>query len=808
MANRYTKISGQGVGGHPAYSTDVPKFPDISSYLSNMDKIRSYNEHYIKKATEAQEDASKLHLGLLKYFDGTEAYFSKYKADKQEFNKIVDDYHKELEEISKNPNDPYINVKVAEIGTKMSQNLSSGKLGAILNNAKVYNQRLKDLEDNKQYIGLDPAMSKEFDEENEDFSSTVQYTEKGEEKLNYLKYIPLAPFLDIDKGLHNHMSDTKPSTLENPKPLEVVRLEGDGHGRYVIHKQDIGVNDSMAYKQVKSYFDSLAANSDSEYKRRLIKEFEKEANGKDYIIVKDTDGNEIKQGLSDFIDKKNHEQAWLRKNKYVFRKTDEKVDRVNYSGEQADLAIKQADLVTEQWRTLDIKDAIRSRRLRDDIATKKYLNSLEDDEDEDGEGGRSKKSKKDIPSAMPFEGSEEVSILDKSYMEPAGVPGKSKMTDEGLDKLNSTKDPNYHNFLLANKKYKSSINDNAGSFTTQINKGLYDIGWKPTDKFNKEFVHTYLLELSDPLFRSKSNSEKAKHILEKLNKLPVSNANSKIHLRNSINYYSKDDNLDILTTAVKKIEGMSGLSLGDRVVNPKDYYKEFIAETLNVKEKKPEVVLNLINMEQKKSNQEFLNDVYGRKKDELEGLTFKEFIGVMEGNPISLGSKSISFTIPIKDKDGKTYKKQIEVTEPHLVKGYTERYAKEAIKAGTHDSPVPQFYQFPVNKILERQGAVPQYESFINNPSYNRLEIKDKNRETALIFHNINNREALSLFSRSNDYNKVKEELINRGLISKGGGVVEPFIVTIDSLGEVEVSPYSTVQSKKSILNKYIKEVK
>ena len=61
MANRYTKVSSQGGGGSSAYSTDVPKFPDMSSYLSNMDKIRAYNEHGIKKVVEAQEDSSKLH---------------------------------------------------------------------------------------------------------------------------------------------------------------------------------------------------------------------------------------------------------------------------------------------------------------------------------------------------------------------------------------------------------------------------------------------------------------------------------------------------------------------------------------------------------------------------------------------------------------------------------------------------------------------------------------------------------------------------------------------------------------------------
>lgn len=817
MANRYTKVSSQGGGGGSAYSTDVPKFPDMSSYLSNMDKIRAYNEHGIKKVVDAQEDSSKLHLGLLKYFDGTEAYFSKYGGDKLEFNKIVDDYHRELQEVSKNPNDPYINVKVAEIGTKMSKDLAAGKLGAIMNNAKVYNQRLKDLEDNKQFIGLDPAMSKDFDEVNQDFSSTVQYNEKGEEKLNYLKYAPMSPFLDIDKGLHNHMADTKPSTLANPEPLQVLRLQGDANGRYVVHKQDIGVDESTAYRQVKSYFDSLAANPDSEYKRRLVKEFEKESDGKGYIVAKDKEGNEIKQGLSDFINRKNAEQAYLRKDKYVYNKTDEKVDRVATGLENANIAEKQEQLQTEQWRQAYIREQIRSSQWNDEFKKTKYLAGLKDDDEGEGEGGGSgkgkgKKAKSDAPDVMPYEGGTSINNLPIDYLEKTPT-GKSKMTDKGLEKLNNPKDPNYNNYVWANKRYKSSINKEAGNFTTQINEGLKDLGWKASNKFDKEFVHSYLLELANPEFRAMSNSNKSKHLLKKLNEMApkINDSKSKASLDKGLNYFKNEDNLDELTTVIKRIEGMPGINVGDRVINPKDYYKEMMAESLNTTTKQPEIVLNLMDTNQKKANQRFLNDVFAREEGKLKGMNQDDFIKAMEGRPVRLGDKSISFTIPVKDKDNdnKITNTPITITDPDLVRGYSLNFAKEAIKSGTHDKPVPQFYQFPVNNILENQGRKQEYERFISNRgSYRSFEVKDSDRELALTFHDVDNRESLDSFKNSRDYNSIKTELEQRGIISANGGVVAPFIVVKDSSGEMMVETYHNMEEKRRILNTNIKEVK
>ena len=250
--NRFSKIEypneSSGGGGS---NFSLPSFTNaLGQTMSNMKSMQDFNEKMIDRQVQGLEEAGKLQTGLFSAIGGLNTYLSQYAGDKEHVDNIVKQYYTQLEDISKNPNDPYIKLKISDLGRKITADMTMGDLSKVIANAKIHAERTKDLEQNKDVLKIDSGAGADYDIINKDFKGTFSRDKDGKVNVHSLKYANISPALDIDGELDRYMKNVEKSTIGEDEITYAMLPENLAVISMTTTK---GVGETIAFKNAKDF---------------------------------------------------------------------------------------------------------------------------------------------------------------------------------------------------------------------------------------------------------------------------------------------------------------------------------------------------------------------------------------------------------------------------------------------------------------------------------------------------------------------------------------------------------------------------
>jgi len=690
--NRYSKIEypneSSGGGGS---NFSLPSFTNaLGQTMSNMKSMQDFNEKMIDRQVQGLEEAGKLQTGLFSAIGGLNTYLSQYSGDKEHVDNVVKQYYTQLEDISKNPNDPYIKLKISDLGRKITADMTMGDLSKVISNAKIHAERTKDLEQNKGLIAKDSGMIADYDIQNRGFKGTFSRDKDGKVSYNSLKYAPVSPMLDIDTDLAEYMKSLKPNTVLDKEPFSYVTLENDPHGGYVVSKKIKGVGESVAHERIKDFFMTKVNDPNDEYKRRLIRDFNVEANGKDYIERKGPDGKKTKLSLEEYIDATINKEAELRRGRFVNIDEDVNVHRHDRIAEFNKAKKDQSDLLTEQLQRANIGDQIYDRKWD--------RNFKEDNEKWNRELELAKlqlaKSKAD---AAASGGKKSINGVGINWLNPdnSSTPiletGSVEKSKTGLDMIkhdalrrvsNNENDPIYDDYKAVGDKFDDFITNNRRSVSKYApDAKLLKLNVPEVAK--NTIAQEYALLMSDRSFREASTDNK----ISMLRKAVESKTGTSIS--KSVQSW-RDVFVQVKDTPIYQLDG--------KAVTGDEFYRGYVNQNLNRGVHNPTYYLaednkDMISYYKKVSDSIIANNKLKEGAKQIDigrdlDLSKEEFDKIMTSTHtkftpnIRTNTLTIDAEIPYMEDKVKKYKNRtFTVHDEKLVREFSDVNGRAAYKA-------------------------------------------------------------------------------------------------------------------------------
>jgi hypothetical protein len=708
--NRYSKIEypneSSGGGGS---NFSLPSFTNaLGQTMSNMKSMQDFNEKMIDRQVQGLEEAGKLQTGLFSAIGGLNTYLSQYAGDKEHVDNVVKQYYTQLEEISKNPNDPYIKLKISDLGRKITADMTMGDLSKVISNAKIHAERTKDLEQNKDVLKIDSGAGADYDIINKDFKGTFSRDKDGKVNVHSLKYANISPALDIDGELDRYMKNVEKSTIGEDKITYAMLPENLAVISMTTTK---GVGETIAFKNAKDFLVSRSNNPNDEYKRRLVRDFNLKANGKDYIETKDPDGNKIRLSLEEYIDLENNKLAKLKSGKYVNSETNTTRSIVDQQKRAQELKESQSKLWMDKLQGSAIQHGMadKDRDYALKLAKFKHDTALDqakfDLEVEKANGSKTKLEQAGIGMLNPATGAKTMLKDNEITLTKEGV---SVLTDDALNELSN-------NLNTARGRVYNKVADDYDKFINENKKDIrtyapnYEKLRIGDPNLKSVIAATYAELMSDREFRLANTAGKASILEDKLSKktkggkpLNLPKRTIPINNKDIVGYTSHP-----LEGVINQLEKEPIYQINGKAVTGAELYKGKIAESMNYGEHIPAYYYSGENKDMErvfdKVAQSAINNKTLKEGDRPVNIgkefnmSQKEFSELFKDKNTTFtpniddNSLEVTMTIPIKRGSETEYKeKTFTITDPALVRDFAFIMGKRAYEATSDPSNLKQ----------------------------------------------------------------------------------------------------------------------